>query len=177
MKKKSIIYRITFGLLLSFTVVLSIYYFYPEESLPAGTVIDKIVVLKSQRQLLAYSQGHVVKVYTISLGGNPIGDKEVEGDKKTPEGRYVINDKNPNSGYYKNLGISYPDSNDIAHAQKLGKSAGGDIKIHGVRNRLGLLGKFHRLADWTLGCIAVTNQEMEELYNAVTIGTEIEIKP
>lgn len=106
-----------------------------------------------------------------------MGHKEFEGDKKTPEGVYRIDDKNPNSGYHKNLGVSYPNDADIAHADSLGKPPGGAIKIHGLRNGCGILGKFHRWADWTMGCIAVTNSEMDELYNAVKIGATIDIRP
>jgi murein L,D-transpeptidase YafK len=158
-------------------LVLTVYYLYPEDRLPSKTQIDKIVVYKSKRQLLAYSNGQLLKTYKISLGRQPIGDKEFEGDKKTPEGLYFINDKNPNSGYHKNLGISYPDKGDIENAKRLGKPTGGDVKIHGLRNGTGFISKFHRLFDWTLGCIALTDGEIDELYNAVKIGTPIEIKP
>ena len=156
---------------------LTVYYFYPEDKLPADIQIDKLVVYKSKRKLLAYSNGQLVKTYKISLGRNPIGDKEFEGDKKTPEGLYFIDDKNPYSGYHKNLGISYPDKDDIENAKRLGKQAGGDIKIHGLRNKTGIIGKFHRWCDWTLGCIAVTDEEIDELYKAVKIGSSIEIRP
>lgn len=156
---------------------LTVYYFYPDDKLPLNTKIDKLVVFKSKRQLLAYSNGQLVKTYKISLGRHPIGDKEFEGDKKTPEGLYFINAKNPNSGYHKNLGISYPNINDIENAKRLGKPTGGDIKIHGLRNKTGFIGKFHRWFDWTLDCIAVTDNEIDELYNAVKIGTQIDIKP
>jgi murein L,D-transpeptidase YafK len=156
---------------------LIIYYFYPETKLPTDIQIDNIVVYKSKRQLLVYSNKQLVKTYKIALGRQAVGSKEFEGDKKTPEGIYYIDAKNPNSGYYKNLGISYPNKDDIENAKKLGKPTGGDIKIHGLRNKTGFIGKFHRWFDWTLGCIAVTNSEMEELYQAVKIGTRIEIKP
>ena len=156
---------------------LTIYYFYPEDKLPADTQIDKIVVYKSKRQLLAYSDGKLLKIYKISLGSKAIEKKEFEGDKKTPEGLYFINDKNPNSGYHKNLGISYPNNDDLENARRLGKPTGGDVKIHGLRNKTGFISKFHRWFDWTLGCIAVTDEEIDELYNAVKIGTQIEIKP
>ena len=126
---------------------------------------------------MAYSNGQLIKTYKISLGKNPIGDKEFEGDKKTPEGIYFINAKNPNSGYYKNLGISYPDKQDIEVSKKLGKPTGGDVKIHGIRNGIGFISKFQRWYDWTAGCIALTNQEVDELYNSVDVGTKIEIKP
>ena len=158
-------------------VGLSIYNRIPEERLPANIRIDKLIVHKAQRQLLAYSNDTLIKSYEISLGGEPIGDKECEGDNKTPEGIYTINDKNPNSGYHKNLGISYPNASDIEHAKQIGKPVGGDIKIHGIRNFMWFIGKYHRLYDWTLGCIAVTDEEIDELYDAVSIGTTIEIKP
>ena len=156
---------------------LTVYNFYPEEKLSADIQIDKLVVYKSKRQLLAYSNGQLVKTYKISLGRQPIGDKEFEGDKKTPEGIYSINNKNPNSGYHKNLGISYPNKDDIENAKRLGKSAGGGVKIHGLKNKTSFISKFHRWFDWTLGCIAVTDEEIDELYNAVKIGTQIEINP
>ncbi len=156
---------------------LTIYYFYPEPRLSADTTIDKLVVYKSKRQLLAYSNGHHIKTYKIALGGQPIGHKEVEGDQKTPEGLYIINDKNPNSSFHKNLGISYPDQADIENAKRLGQPPGGDIKIHGLRNKNGYIGRFHRWSDWTMGCIAVTDAEIDELYTAVEIGTEVMIYP
>ncbi len=156
---------------------LIVYYLYPEDSLPADVKVEKLVVCKSKRKLHVYSDGNIVKTYRISLGKQPVGPKQFEGDKKTPEGIYYINDKNPNSRYHKNLGVSYPDKKDIEYAGKHGKSPGGDIKIHGLRNGTGFMNKFHHLKDWTLGCIAVTNKEIDELYNAVPIGTVIEIQP
>jgi murein L,D-transpeptidase YafK len=158
-------------------IVFTVYYFYPEKKLPSDITIDNIVVYKSKKQLLVYSNEQLVKTYKISLGKYPIGHKEFEGDKKTPEGLYIINDKNPNSGYHKNLGISYPNKYDVENANRFNKPAGSDIKIHGLRNRVGFIGKFHRWFNWTLGCIAVTNEEIDELYNAIEIGTPIEIKP
>ena len=163
-------------ILLILFVAIATYYFYPEKKLPKGKIIDKIEVYKSKRKMLVYSEGKLLKIYTISLGRNPIGHKEFEGDFKTPEGIYEINAKNPNSGYHKNLGVSYPNAADIAHAKSLGKSPGGDIKIHGIRNESGFISKFQRWKDWTAGCIAVTNEEVDELYESVKIGTIIEIK-
>jgi len=157
--------------------VLTTYYFYPEDKLPDDAQIDNIVVYKSKRQMLVYSNGQLLKTYKVSLGRQPIGAKEFEGDKKTPEGVYFINDKNPNSRYHKTLGVSYPDKNNIEKAKRLGKPAGGDIKIHGPRNKMSFFGKFHRWFDWTLGCVAVTNEEIDELYRAIKIGTCIEINP
>jgi len=161
---------------LLFLFGVAIYYFYPEAKLPKGKIIDKIEVFKSKRKMLVYSEGKLLKTYKISLGRNPIGQKEFEGDFKTPVGIYEINAKNPNSGYHKNLGVSYPNEKDIAHAKSLGKSPGGEIKIHGIRNGDGYISKFHRWKDWTAGCIAVTNEEVDELYESVKIGARIEIK-
>lgn len=149
----------------------------PYSKLPEGVKVDSLVVLKSARTMMAYAQGKHVRTYCIALGQQPIGHKEVEGDMKTPEGIYSINDRNPNSAYHKNLGISYPNEADIAHAQSLGKSAGGDIKIHGLKNGMGSIGRLHRQQDWTHGCIAVTNEEMDELYESVEIGATIVLMP
>lgn len=154
-----------------------VYYFDPENNLPKSTKVDSIVVYKSKRIMQIYSDGRLLKTYTIALGRNPIGAKEFEGDRKTPEGIYYINDKNPNSGWHKNLGISYPNATDRKRAKQKGKSPGGSIKIHGLKNKRGFVGKFHRWKDWTLGCIAVTDDEVDELYRTVKIGTPIEIKP
>lgn len=147
------------------------------EPLPQGIEITRLVVLKEQRQMFAYAKEKLVKIYPISLGFNPIGHKQFEGDGKTPEGIYTINERNKNSSYHKNLGISYPNKADIAFAESQGKSPGGLIKIHGLRNGLGDIGRGHLLKDWTHGCIAVTNEEVDELFSAVVHQAEIEIKP
>ena len=163
-------------LLLMLTLaILAGYYFYPGKKLQAGTVINKLVVYKSKRRMEAWSNGRLVKTYIIALGKDPIGHKEFEGDYRTPEGTYTINDRNPNSAYHKNLGVSYPDTDDIAHAKAISKPPGGDIKIHGLRNGRGAIGKFHRFKDWTHGCIAVTNDEIDELFTAVAANAIIEI--
>jgi len=169
--------RIIKWLLVLLVLTVTVYYFYPEKALPPNITINALVVYKSKHQLLAYSNGKLVKTYTISLGKSPVGDKQVEGDNRTPEGVYFINDKNAHSGWHKNLGISYPDANDIAEATKAGKSAGEDIKIHGLKNGQGYIGKFQRWRDWTNGCMALTDEEIDELFNAVPVGTKIEIKP
>lgn len=173
MKRRYMVLIALFVLLL----LLSIYNVIPEYSLPQGTKIDSLVLRKSQRLMIAYSRGFVVETYRVSLGRQPIGDKEFEGDNRTPEGLYYINDKNAESRYHKNLGVSYPDSSDRENAKRVGREPGGDIKIHGLRNGTGALGRYHRLYDWTLGCIAVTNEEIDELYQSVEIGTPIMILP
>lgn len=167
----------TLFLILLIPACLALYYFYPSPKLPHGSVIDRLVVYKSKRRMEAWSGNTLLKTYTISLGKNPIGHKEFEGDCKTPEGIYSINERNPNSAYHKNLGVSYPNDEDIAHAVSIGKSPGAHIKIHGLRNGRGYIGKFHRWKDWTAGCIAVTNAEVDELYSAVKENAVIEILP
>jgi len=137
--------------------------------------ITRILVEKEARKLHVFAGDTLLKTYEIALGFFPEGHKEVEGDGKTPEGIYKIESKNPNSAYFLNLGVSYPNEADRAHAARLGKSPGGDIKIHGLPNGSGAIGKAHLLRDWTQGCIALTNPEMQELYDSVPIGTEIEI--
>jgi len=155
---------------------LSVYYFWPLTSIPKGVVIDHIVVYKSGHRLQAFSQGRLVATYVMAIGKNPLGPKEYEGDLKTPEGIYTICDRNPNSAYHKNLGISYPNLTDRARAKQLGRPTGGDIKIHGLKNGRGYIGRFHRWRDWTNGCIALSNTEMDELYAHVQTGAVIEIK-
>ena len=154
-----------------------IYFFYPEKKMAAKTQIDSLIVYKSKHEMLAYSSGHLIKTYRISMGKNTKGHKEFEGDEKTPEGIYFINSKNTNTKYYKNLSISYPNQTDAKNAKRLSKSPGGNIKIHGLRNGLGFIGKYQRWYDWTAGCIALTNDEMDEIYPAIPIGTKIKIYP
>ncbi|EHQ28535.1 L,D-transpeptidase family protein [Mucilaginibacter paludis] len=152
------------------------YYFMPEPKLPAHITIDKMIAIKSRRQLLVYAQGKLIKTYAISLGSCPAGKKQFEHDGKTPDGVYFINAKNPNSVCHKNLGISYPNQADVQQAKKFKLPTGGDIKIHGLTNGLGFIGKFHRWYNWTAGCIALTNAEIDDLYSHTPIGTPIEIR-
>jgi len=146
----------------------------PTSALPRP---DLIVVEKAKRKMTFYAGKKVVKTYRIVLGGNPVGDKEQEGDSKTPEGRYTIDYKNPNSSFHRSLHISYPDKRDIAAARKRGVSPGGAIMIHGSPEYLGLLYATGVYPDWTAGCIAVSNTEIEEIFKLVRIGTPILIKP
>jgi murein L,D-transpeptidase YafK len=149
--------------------------FITQKKLQQGLEIDRIEVWKSKRRMHVFSNDQLLKTYLISLGKNPIGAKHFEGDNKTPEGVYKIDDRNPKSRFHKNLGISYPNTKNIAFAIGSGKSPGGDIKIHGLRNGYGYIGKFHLLRNWTAGCIAVTNREIDELYAAVANNAEISI--
>ncbi len=138
---------------------------------------DKVLIEKQARRLTLFSKGEVIKTYKIALGGNPVGPKERQGDNKTPEGTYIIDSRNGNSGFHLALHISYPNEEDKRRARERGVSPGGDIMIHGIKNGFAPLGAAHTEDDWTEGCIAVTNQEMEEIYKFVPNGTVVEIKP
>jgi murein L,D-transpeptidase YafK len=143
----------------------------------AGTKVDKVLILKSARKLQLLSADKVVKEYLVALGNSPRGAKERQGDGKTPEGTYVIDYRNKNSQFHRSLHVSYPNAADKARARKLGVSPGGDIFIHGLMNGYGWIGAAHRNKDWTLGCIAVTNEEIEEIWKLVADGTLVEIRP
>jgi murein L,D-transpeptidase YafK len=143
--------------------------------LPKGTVIDSIVVRKAERTLEAYSTSKKIKTYSIALGKQPIGKKQLEGDMKTPEGLYFIDTRSAVSQFHKNLNISYPNEADSKYAASLQKSAGGEIKIHGLPN--GFDEKKYRHSDWTWGCIAVTNSEIDELYKYVKKDCPILLLP
>jgi murein L,D-transpeptidase YafK len=138
---------------------------------------DRVVVLKKERTLQLMSQGKVIKTYKVALGGDPVGAKTRQGDHKTPEGLYVLDSRNPHSQFYKSIHISYPSAREGAAAGKNGVSPGGDVFVHGLPKGYGWVGAGHRAKDWTDGCIAVTNQEIDEIWLAVANGTPIEIRP
>jgi murein L,D-transpeptidase YafK len=121
--------------------------------------------------------GQALKTYKIALGGEPVGPKMRQGDHRTPEGLYVIDSRNSGSQFHRSLHISYPNTEDKLRARKLGAHTGGDIFIHGLPNGYGFVGAAHRARDWTDGCIAVTDQEIEEIWRLVDNGTPVEIRP
>jgi len=135
-----------------------------------GPEVTRIQVQKADRKMYLLHQSEVLRGYDVELGFAPVGDKKVEGDGKTPEGRYLIDRRNPRSSFHLSLGISYPNEDDIAEAAALGQSPGGDIFIHGRSNRRGPRGP-----DWTAGCISVDNKEIEDIYAMVQLGTVIDI--
>jgi len=139
--------------------------------------IDKILIEKQARRLMLISKGEVIKTYKIALGGNPVGPKERQGDNKTPEGTYVIDARNKGSRYHLSLHISYPNENDRKRAKELGASPGGNIMIHGIKNGFSWVGDSHTEVDWTKGCIAVTDEEIEEINKLTPNGTPVEIRP
>jgi murein L,D-transpeptidase YafK len=139
--------------------------------------VDRIRIEKSARRMMLISQGEVLKSYNIALGGNPVGPKERKGDNKTPEGTYVIDGRNKDSRFHLSLRISYPNERDKNRAKELGVSPGGDIMIHGIKNGFTWVGDAHTGVDWTKGCIAVTDQEIEEISKLAPNGTIVEIRP
>ena len=141
------------------------------------TKADQVVVVKSERALTLLAHGKTLRTYRVALGGSPVGAKRQQGDHRTPEGRYILDRRNPKSRFYKSIHISYPNAKDRRQAAKRGVSPGGDIMIHGLPNGFGWLGDSHRAQDWTDGCIAVTDKEMDEIWELAKDGTPIEIKP
>ena len=146
------------------------------EAVAAGTA-DLIVVEKAARRMTLYRHGEVLHEYRIALGFAPAGDKERVGDGRTPEGRYIIDLKNDRSQFHLSLRVSYPNASDRREAAARGASPGGDIFIHGTPGVWEWAGPLHAIRDWTLGCIAVTNSEIEEIWALVPVGTPIEIRP
>lgn len=140
----------------------------------SGPRVTRIVVMKSKRRMYLLNGTEVLRKYNIGLGYSPKGHKKYQGDGRTPEGRYVIDRRNPNSDFYLSLGISYPNLHDRRQAAALGRNPGGDIFIHGQPNRRG---RAPNRRDWTAGCIAVKNHEMREIYSMIQNGTVIEIHP
>jgi murein L,D-transpeptidase YafK len=147
------------------------------QTTPKPLHADRVVILKKERTLQLLSQGKVIKTYNVALGGDPMGAKTRQGDHKTPEGEYVLDSRNAHSQFYKSIHISYPSAHDRAAARKNGVSPGGDVFVHGLPNGYSWVGAGHRAKDWTDGCIAVTNQEIDEIWLAVADGTPIEIRP
>lgn len=148
-----------------------------DDHLPPDARADKVVVLKKDHVLLLLHGDQLLKTYKVALGGEPVGPKQEEGDHKTPEGSYILDRRNERSRFYRSIHISYPDADDQRRAAAKGVSPGGDIMIHGLPNGFGWLGEVHRVRDWTDGCIAVTDAEIDEIWRAVPDGTPIEIKP
>jgi len=138
---------------------------------------DKILIEKKQRRLVLLSKGKTLKTYRIALGEAPNGPKVRQGDNKTPEGIYKIDSRNRGSIYHISLHISYPNDMDKRRAREIGVSPGGNIMIHGLKKSFSHIGELHTSRDWTQGCIAVTNQEIEEIDKLVPNGTVVEIRP
>ena len=141
------------------------------------TAIDLILIEKEKRTMSLSYKGNIINTYKVALGFAPVGHKQQEGDGKTPEGIYSISYKNAGGQFHKALKISYPNKKDQALAHKLGVSPGDFIMIHGLGKSFSWLGKAHVLKDWTLGCVAVTDAEIDEVYKLTSVGTKVEIRP
>ena len=136
-----------------------------------GPEVTSVVVNKGARNMYLLHHGDILESYRFDLGFAPQGHKQIEGDGKTPEGTYFVDRRNPNSRFHLSIGISYPNADDIAQARAMGKSPGGDIFIHGQPNAFKA-----NSPDWTWGCIAVKNREIEDIYAMVRTGTTISIR-
>lgn len=150
---------------------------FPPPRLPADAKADRVIVRKSLHTLELVRRGEILARYSISLGPAPTGRKEREGDGRSPEGTYALDSRNPASAFHLALHVSYPNDTDRHRAAEKLWNPGGMIMVHGLPNRLPFLGRLHRLLDWTNGCIAVTNAEIEQIWKAVDNGTPIEIRP
>jgi murein L,D-transpeptidase YafK len=146
-------------------------------SRPKAYTADSMVLDKSERRLTMFHRGRAVRSYDVALGNTPVGAKTRRGDGKTPEGLYFIEGRNSRSKYHLSLRISYPAAKDVAVAARRGVSPGGDIMIHGLPPAFATVGALHRQQDWTEGCVAVTNEEIEEIWRAVPNGARILIIP
>lgn len=145
--------------------------------LPANARADRIVVEKQKHRLTLYAKGAALRTYAVALSRNPVGPKERVGDWRTPEGHFIIDRRNPRSEFHLALHISYPTPRERARARALGYFPGGEVMIHGVSRRFAWLGRAQQLFDWTAGCIAVTNDQIDEIARVVPDGTPIEIRP
>ncbi|GAA5214085.1 murein L,D-transpeptidase family protein [Corallincola platygyrae] len=137
---------------------------------------DHVVVVKSKREMTLYQGDNPLKTYHIALGGNPKGHKQQEGDQRTPEGTYTLDYVKEDSAFYRSMHVSYPNAEDKANAKAKGVSPGGFIMVHGQRNWLGWLAPIAQRFNWTNGCVAITNDEMDEFLSLVPVGTPITIR-
>lgn len=144
---------------------------------PNTRVADHILILKSAHTMTLMNGKDVLKTYKVALGIEPVGAKTRTGDHKTPEGIYTVDAKNAHSHFHWALHLSYPNASDRARARQLGVSPGSDVEIHGLEDKYAWIGAAHRQTDWTDGCIAVTNSEIEEIWPLVAVGTIVEIRP
>ena len=138
---------------------------------------DAVLVKKHEKRLYLMKNKTPFKIYRVAFGANSKGPKRKEGDERTPEGTYILDYKNSDSDFYKSIHISYPNDQDVKRAEEMGIAPGGDIMIHGQKNGAKNFSNIHRYVNWTDGCIAVTNAEMDEIWAFVDVGTPITIEP
>jgi len=150
---------------------------WPRPALPDGTRADRVVLWKSARTLTLYRGTDAVRSYRVSLGHAPIGPKRKEGDGRTPEGDYILDYRLPDSDFHRSLHVSYPSPSDTRAARSRGEDPGGQIMLHGMKDGFGFIGRLHILYDWTDGCIAVTDSEIDEILRVLAVGAPIRIEP
>jgi murein L,D-transpeptidase YafK len=148
-----------------------------DQSVTTINPVDRIIIEKSKRTMTLLRQHQTVGVYRVALGRDPIGPKVMQGDNRTPEGLYFVDYKVRNSVYHRALHLTYPNLDDLTRADSLGISPGGDVMIHGMSKKQLWMGDVQYLFDWTNGCIALTNSEIEEIWDLVLPWTPVEIKP
>ena len=165
----------------AFLIAVLVVLTFPQAGVPARRapeqVVDRILILKSDRTMRLYAHDKLLKEYKVALGGNPVGPKQRQGDRRTPEGGYKIDLRNQHSQFHLSLRVSYPNAQDREWARLHHVDPGGAIMIHGLPSAYAYLGALHRKTDWTDGCIAVTNEEIEEIWAMVPLGATVEIKP
>lgn len=175
MKKRTLV--IFFG----FIACMSLVYCINKSNTPSAETnlnkIDGIKVVKHERQLYLLSNGSIVSHYPVVLGTNPIGHKQREGDGRTPEGSYVLDRKNKSSQFYRSIHLSYPNAQDIKYANENHVQPGSDIMLHGQRNGFGWLSSIMQRFDWTAGCIALSNEDLDKIWVQINEGTPIIIEP
>ena len=159
------------------SVALAILFYAAAMSTAWAEKADRVVVKKSESRLYLEHGGKPFASFKVTFGAEPTGHKQQEGDERTPEGRYVLDSKNANSAYYKAIHISYPSAQDIAAAKAKGVEPGGLIMVHGQKNGFGWLAPIAQWFNWTDGCVAVSNKDMDAIWKAVDVGTPIEILP
>jgi murein L,D-transpeptidase YafK len=155
---------------IAFTIITSCNAFAIEKA-------DRVEVVKSTKTLSLFKGDNLIERYSVVFGGNPVGPKQQDGDKRTPEGVYVLDFKKADSAFHKAIHISYPNEHDVEYSRKRGVSPGGAIMVHGQKNGFGWASFLTQQFNWTNGCIALSNKNMESVWEAVDAGTLIEIKP
>ncbi|MDE2420606.1 MAG: L,D-transpeptidase family protein [Gammaproteobacteria bacterium] len=146
-------------------------------SVHAEEKADHVIVEKSQHLLSLYKSDHLLASYHVVFGSNPNGTKQKQNDGKTPEGSYILDTKKADSRFHKAFHISYPNEKDLANAKRLGVDAGGDIMIHGQKNGFSWASPIMQKINWTKGCIALSNHDIDAIWDKIDVGTPIEIKP
>jgi len=143
----------------------------------AAQKADSVLVIKSENRLYLMKDGLAFASFQATFGANPVGHKQMQGDERTPEGHYILDYKNPNSQFYKSIHVSYPNAQDRKNARRLGVDPGGDIMIHGQANGWGWASPVAQFLPWTDGCVALSDRNMDKVWEAVDPGTPIEIRP